>query len=70
MYCTIVCVKLTPLELSWAGDCVRRSSRIHNKEGERGRGVGRMRQLLSDDGEDGEDGEEVTYVTKGDPKKM
>ena len=51
------------------GDFVRRSTRIQNKDGERGKERERVMKILNEEGEEEEDGA-VSYIPKGDPKKM
>ena len=53
-------------------DFVRRSTRIQNKDGQRGRERERVRKILNSEDEVEEVEEEgaVTYIPKGDPKKM
>ncbi|CAI8051772.1 Sentrin-specific protease 6, partial [Geodia barretti] len=51
------------------GDFVRRSTRIQNKDGERGKERERVMKILNEEGEEEEDGA-VSYIPKGDPKKI
>ena len=52
------------------GDFVRRSTRVHNKDGKRGRARERVRKILNEEEEEEEEEGAVSYIPKGDPKKM
>ena len=64
-HCTFPLYQEMPRE-----DFVRRSSRIQNKDGDRERGRERLRKMINEEGEEEEEEGAVTYVPKGDPKKM